>query len=46
MRGRFLWWVMGEVGGSCQTSTAVHGTLFQQVERTLKCLHNIDIYND
>ena len=44
MRGRSLRWVMVEVCGSCQTSTAVQGTLFQQVERTLKCLHNADVY--
>ena len=44
MRGRSLRWVMVEVCGSCQTSTAVQGTLFQQVERTLKCLYNADVY--
>ena len=44
MRGRSLRWVMVEVCGSCQTSTAVHGTLFQQIERTLKCLYNADVY--
>lgn len=44
MRGRSLRWVMVEVCGSCQTSTAVQGTLFQQVERTLKCLYNAGVY--